>query len=218
MGNFLLILLAIAVVLVLAYLLSRLNDLQSAFANFTQDVNSKIRRLEDQISAQASAHAEETARLAKQTAENPGVGSPVATPAPVSAMQTYAAQATPSLETTIQARDPQPPPLPARTVPPVQAVQVAEPIQPATSQRPVNPIPTSAPQNPPRWPPFAEKAQSISLEERLGANWLNKLGIVILVIGMAFFLAVRLKTMGPGGKVLTGLTISLGLLGGGIWL
>ena len=62
------------------------------------------------------------------------------------------------------------------------------------------------------------RARSLSLEERLGANWLNKLGIGILVIGLAFFLAYRLQTMGPGGKVFTGYLIGAALLGGGVWL
>jgi Predicted membrane protein (DUF2339) len=66
--------------------------------------------------------------------------------------------------------------------------------------------------------PEAPRPQASSLEERLGANWLNKLGIAILVIGLAFFLATRLKSMGPGGKVLTGLSVSLVLLLGGLWL
>ena len=57
-----------------------------------------------------------------------------------------------------------------------------------------------------------------SLEQRLGANWLNKLGIAILVIGLAFFLAYKLQTWGPGGKVLCGYCTSLALLAGGVWL
>jgi hypothetical protein len=32
-------------------------------------------------------------------------------------------------------------------------------------------------------------------------NWLNKLGIFILVLGVAFFLAYQLKILGPAGKV-----------------
>ena len=64
----------------------------------------------------------------------------------------------------------------------------------------------------------AAKAKLFSLEERLGANWLNKLGIASLVIGLAFFLAVKLQTWGPAGKVLCGYAVSLALLGGGVWL
>jgi uncharacterized membrane protein len=57
-----------------------------------------------------------------------------------------------------------------------------------------------------------------SLEETLGANWLNKLGIAILVIGLAFFLAYKLQSWGPAGKILCGFAVSVTLLGGGVWL
>lgn len=63
-----------------------------------------------------------------------------------------------------------------------------------------------------------EKGKTTSFEEKLGGNWLAKLGVSILVIGVAFFLAPRLLTMGPLGKSLTGLTVSLALLLGGLWL
>jgi uncharacterized membrane protein len=62
------------------------------------------------------------------------------------------------------------------------------------------------------------KKHSLSLEERLGANWLNKLGIVILVIGVTFFLAYQLRTLGPLGKTVVGYVISVTLLIGGLLL
>jgi uncharacterized membrane protein len=91
----------------------------------------------------------------------------------------------------------------------------------------------SVPPTPPRVPPFVprfgsapgESSQatsperhSLSLEERLGANWLNKLGIVILVIGVTFFLAYQLRTLGPLGKTVVGYVISVTLLVGGLLL
>ncbi len=63
-----------------------------------------------------------------------------------------------------------------------------------------------------------KKERQFSLEQTLGANWLNKIGIAILVIGLAFFLAYKLQTWGPGGKVLCGFAVSFALLGGGVWL
>lgn len=60
--------------------------------------------------------------------------------------------------------------------------------------------------------------KSLDVEEVLGTNWLNKLGIVILVLGIAFFLAYQLKTLGPGGKVLVGLVSGGALLGVGAWI
>jgi len=57
----------------------------------------------------------------------------------------------------------------------------------------------------------------LDIEEALGTNWLNKLGIAILVLGVAFFLAYQLKNLGPAGKVLVGAIISAAMLGTGLW-
>jgi uncharacterized membrane protein len=62
------------------------------------------------------------------------------------------------------------------------------------------------------------RARVFSFEETLGANWLNKIGIASVVIGLAFFLAYKLQTWGPGGKVMCGFAVSIALLGGGVWL
>lgn len=67
-------------------------------------------------------------------------------------------------------------------------------------------------------PSLADRFKSsLDIEEMLGTNWLNKLGIAILVLGVAFFLAYQLKTLRPAGKVLVGLATSGVLLGAGIW-
>ena len=58
---------------------------------------------------------------------------------------------------------------------------------------------------------------SLDLEEMLGTNWLNKLGIVILVLGVAFFLAYQLKALGPAGKDLVGFATAAVMLGAGVW-
>jgi uncharacterized membrane protein len=67
-------------------------------------------------------------------------------------------------------------------------------------------------------PSLADRLKSsLDVEEILGTNWLNKLGIVILVLGVAFFLAYQLKTLGPAGKVLVGFATGGVMLGAGIW-
>jgi len=67
-------------------------------------------------------------------------------------------------------------------------------------------------------PSLADRFKSaLDLEEALGTNWLNKLGIAILVLGVAFFLAYQLKNLGPAGKVLVGIIVSAGMLGAGLW-
>ena len=67
-------------------------------------------------------------------------------------------------------------------------------------------------------PSLADRLKSsLDVEEMLGTNWLNKLGMVILVLGVAFFLAYQLKTLGPAGKVLVGFATAAVMLGAGIW-
>ena len=129
-----------------------------------------------------------------------------------------------------------PSPLPP-VVEPSAAVRVAEswvtqetiaPIMagsPSPAGQAVPPAP--ALETPPPQPAFAAREIDFSLgarlksaldiEEMLGTNWLNKLGIVILVLGIAFFLQHQLKTLGPAGKVLVGFVTAAVMLGAGIW-
>jgi uncharacterized membrane protein len=57
----------------------------------------------------------------------------------------------------------------------------------------------------------------LEIEEMLGTNWLSKLGISVLVLGIAFFLVWQLKELGPAGKVLVGYSVGLALLAVGIY-
>ncbi|MFZ0960802.1 MAG: DUF2339 domain-containing protein [Terriglobia bacterium] len=57
----------------------------------------------------------------------------------------------------------------------------------------------------------------LSMEEVLGTDWLNKIGMSILVIGIALFLAYEMRELGPAGKVLVGYVVSGALLGAGIF-
>ena len=58
----------------------------------------------------------------------------------------------------------------------------------------------------------------VSLEERLGQNWLNKLGIVTLVTGLALLLGYQARTLGPLGKSILGILLSLAILVTGLLL
>src|SRR5579872_551979 len=111
---------------------------------------------------------------------------------------------------------------PAATLPPA-----ATPPKPPTLAPPV-PSVSPAPQAPPSAAPSFSSAElgpsllerfrsSLDIEEMLGTDWLNKLGIVLLVLGIAFFLAYQLRTMGPQGKVLVGFVTAAVMLGAGIW-
>jgi len=128
-----------------------------------------------------------------------------------------------------------PPPAPP-VVEPCPSVRVAErwvtqktiePTTPYSLTADQSTSPASTPVTPLRPPSFAiaESAPSLAdrfkssldVEEMLGTNWLNKLGIVILVLGVAFFLAYQLKALGPKGKVLVGFVTAALMLGAGIW-
>ncbi len=65
---------------------------------------------------------------------------------------------------------------------------------------------------------FAEEAKSASnWEELIGGNLLNKLGALVLVIGIALFLSYSLAHMGAPGRAATGAGVSFAMLAGGLW-
>ena len=57
-----------------------------------------------------------------------------------------------------------------------------------------------------------------AIEETLGTNWLNKLGIIILVVGVALFGIYELGALGPLGKVAISYLTAIFLLVGGIYI
>src|SRR6266481_5740714 len=68
-------------------------------------------------------------------------------------------------------------------------------------------------------PTAQQRMKSVfALEETLGTNWLNKLGITILVLGVALFGIYELGQLGPFGKVGLSCVVSVALLSVGIIL
>jgi uncharacterized membrane protein len=53
-------------------------------------------------------------------------------------------------------------------------------------------------------------------ESRIGGNWLNKLGALLLVIGIALFLGYSFAHMGPAGRSASAIAISAALLAAGV--
>jgi len=103
-------------------------------------------------------------------------------------------------------------------------IAVGPPPTVAQSLTPASPVQAPSPVAPPSFVPEAEGPSlgerlrsAVALEEVLGTNWLNKIGIIVLVLGVAFFLAYQLRQLGPGGKVLVGYAVSGALLGSGIF-
>ena len=100
------------------------------------------------------------------------------------------------------------------------------PVVPSAEPEVTQPEPAPRETPPPIAPPIFQNLQPSprevakrvrGMEEVLGTDWLNKLGMIILVIGVALFLAYEMRELGPAGKVLVGFVVSGALLGAGIF-
>src|SRR6266436_6207262 len=120
----------------------------------------------------------------------------------------------PSQPTPSSIPSPQPPAprIPAPTqqrpaeIPPAPAARVS-------AAPPLSAYRVSAPR-----PTLQQRMKTVSaIEETLGTNWLNKLGIIILVVGVALFGIYELGALGPLGKVGISYLASAFLLLGGIY-
>jgi len=115
---------------------------------------------------------------------------------------------------------------------PTRAIEHPRPVEtPAPRPRPAAPTSEPAPPPPPPPPlkpapptrrPLTEALTSridvADWEAVIGGRWLNKIGIVVLVVGVALFLGYSLRYMGPWGRVATGGFSGLALLIGGVLL
>ncbi len=84
---------------------------------------------------------------------------------------------------------------------------------------PVSAFKVSAPKDSAPRTTLQQRLKTVSsIEETLGTNWLYKLGIIILVVGVALFGIHELGTLGPLGKAAISYFTALFLLVGGIAL
>lgn len=63
-----------------------------------------------------------------------------------------------------------------------------------------------------------ESMQGEEWEAVVGGSWLNKLGVLVLVIGIALFLGYSFTQVGRAGRAAIGLAVSLAMLAGGFLL
>jgi hypothetical protein len=123
----------------------------------------------------------------------------------------------PSAKAEIRLDRPSPPPPPPPPAPsPSPKPQNAE--QPKYSA--VRAVPRFAtPEATPPRKSVAERLRStLPLEELLGGNLFGKIGIVLLVLGVAGWGSLKLISMGPGPRVALIYAAAVAILGGGIWL
>jgi len=94
---------------------------------------------------------------------------------------------------------------------------------PVAPPQPVRPLPAAPaeepkplPLQPTELPPPSEKPSRIEWEAVLGGNWLNKAGVVLLIIGLALFLSYSFSRLGPEGRVALASGVSAAMLGVGV--
>lgn len=110
----------------------------------------------------------------------------------------------------------QPPPTahPAEPPKPVTSPQAPPTLHPPAAPRPVPP-PLSLTPKP---APVSAREFSSQIEETLGKNWLNKLGIIALVIGISLFLAYKFPSLSNPAKIILGYAVGFLILGTGVYL
>lgn len=111
------------------------------------------------------------------------------------------------------------PPQPSAAVPvaqPTPAAQSTPAAPPPVAAVPVQPpYPLVPPSSAPRRTPGAHAPQP-DLESRIGSHWLNRIGIVALLIGISYFLkfAIDNNWIGPAGRIAIGLIAGIAMV---IW-
>src|SRR5260370_9632032 len=92
------------------------------------------------------------------------------------------------------------------------AVPPAAPSMPPPSVSGPSLSPTSRP--PGLSTPAASKAGDANLEKKIGQYWLNRIGIVAILVGVSYFLKYAFENnwIGPGGRIAIGLLAGIGVL------
>lgn len=101
---------------------------------------------------------------------------------------------------------PPPPPLPPPIPPPLPVEAGPPPIPVAAAVAAVAPVP--------------EAASAAKIETQFGLTWVNRIGVITLIIGVAFFFkyAVDNNWIGEGGRVVIGVVAGALALAAGDWL
>jgi len=117
------------------------------------------------------------------------------------------------------------PEAPQHAIPPTQLQSPARPpagtmLQPAQivsrpSPLPPPPMPPSRQQLPQLQPSLRSGStkEDVDLEKKIGQYWLNRIGIVAMLIGVSYFLKYAFENnwIGPGGRIVIGLLAGIGL-------
>ena len=101
------------------------------------------------------------------------------------------------------------PSAPVATVPPLRTPSIM--VEPVLT--PVHVIPGVIAVEPAAEP---ERPSSREWETTVGTNWLNKAGVVLLIVGIALLLGYSINRVGPASRVALGVIVSSGMLAAGV--
>src|SRR5579862_1168708 len=152
--------------------------------------------LRDRLARMEQRIAELTARVNVQSQTVADIYRKSQAPAPAAAPQTVAAP-------------PAPPPEPAPVPTAAPPIETPTPPRPPTLPR-VEPVPVPRPPVTVAAPPAPRSSEE--WEALLGGNWLNKIGVFVLVVGIALALGYSFTEFGPLGRVSIGIVVSLAML------
>jgi len=106
-----------------------------------------------------------------------------------------------------------------------EAHQMPAPTDPVSTSAPVAPPPVNYIEPPSTPPPFysvklesphqsPSRMETNSLESRIGSQWLNRVGIIAVLVGVSYFLKLAIDNgwIGPGMRVLIGLAAGVALV------
>jgi len=102
---------------------------------------------------------------------------------------------------------------PATSAPPLSGTMLQPPF-PAGVFHPLPPAPPRRPAPPALGHPSGAARADINLEKKIGQYWLNRIGIVAVLIGVSYFLKFAFDNnwVGPGGRITIGLLVGIGMV------
>jgi uncharacterized membrane protein len=170
---------------------------------------SRLRRAEDRLNQDQYERNRDTEVIAQLTRRVWTVENSQSVPLPMEPLV-----ATPAVEP----KPFEPPPAVVFDPPSIVVPPLVDPTpEPAPTPMPAFAAPEASPR--PTWrDQVRESMGGQEWEAVVGGNWLNKLGVLVLVIGIALLLGYEFTRVGPGGRVATGIGVGLTMLISGVFI
>ena len=203
-----------------ARVVEALNRLEPRLKDISK-LESRVKELEQRLASPAPGAPEAEPAA---TAPSPAVHKPIEPPPPVMPpapeMQKPVPPAVaPPVAPAVPLHTPSTSEAPGIEPPAAQPFPQPKPAPPPPLHRPVPPPPAPPPSSPSRGPaPVSSRELGSQLEQTLGTNWLNKIGIIALVIGISLFLAYKFPSLSNSAKIILSYAVSFVILGTGVYL